>query len=82
MVYAEDGAEEIEEVMVIGTRRRLVRLPTHLRLWTSFLVEFTRNAASDVQELLRTSVPAYNVNAQPISDAATVIAREPTRSFA
>jgi iron complex outermembrane receptor protein len=34
--------------------------------------EFTRNAASDVQELLRTSVPSYNVNAQPISDAATI----------
>ena len=35
--------------------------------------EFVNNASSDVVELLRTVVPSYNVNAQPISDAATII---------
>jgi len=36
-------------------------------------VEFTNQASNDLQDLLRTSVPSYNVNTQPISDAATVI---------
>jgi len=35
--------------------------------------EFVNNASSDVVELLRTVVPSYNVNAQPISDAASII---------
>lgn len=70
---AEDGAEEIEEVMVIGTRRAARSAgdtPAPVDIISG--AEFTRNAAADVQELLRTSVPAYNVNAQPISDAATI----------
>jgi iron complex outermembrane receptor protein len=73
VVYAEDGAEEIEEVMVIGTRRATgsaADTPAPVDIISG--AEFTRNAASDVQELLRTSVPSYNVNAQPISDAATI----------
>ncbi len=36
-------------------------------------VEFTSNAADDVQDLLRTAVPSYNVNTQPISDAASIV---------
>lgn len=35
--------------------------------------EFVNQGANDVSDLLRTSVPSYNVNTQPISDAATVI---------
>ena len=36
-------------------------------------VDFTRNAADDVQDLLRTSVPSFNINTQPISDAASIV---------
>ena len=36
-------------------------------------IELTSNAADDVQDLLRTAVPSYNVNAQPISDAASIV---------
>ena len=64
VVYAEDGAEEIEEVMVIGTRRATgsaADTPAPVDIISG--AEFTRNAASDVQALLRTSVPSYNVNA-------------------
>lgn len=35
--------------------------------------EFRQSASSDVQDLLRTAVPSFNVNSQPISDAATII---------
>jgi iron complex outermembrane receptor protein len=34
--------------------------------------EFTQAASADVQDLLRTAVPSFDVNTQPISDAATV----------
>jgi iron complex outermembrane receptor protein len=73
VIAAEDGANEIEEVMVIGSRRA-ARSSTDTPAPVDVIsgAEFTRNAASDVQELLRTAVPSYNVNAQPISDAATI----------
>ncbi len=71
---AADGAEDtIEEVVVIGTRRA-ARSAADTTAPVDVITgeDFTRNAATDVQDLLRTAVPAYNVNAQPISDAATI----------
>ena len=72
---AADGSEAdtIEEVVVIGTRRAArssADTPAPVDVITG--EDFTRNAATDVQDLLRTAVPSYNVNAQPISDAATI----------
>lgn len=72
---AADGANEntIEEVVVIGTRRAArsaADAPAPVDVITG--EDFTRAAATDVQDLLRTAVPSYNVNAQPISDAATI----------
>ncbi len=77
--YAEDvntneiTEEVIEEVMVIGSRRA-ARSSSDTTAPVDVISgeDFTRNAASDVQDLLRAAVPSYNVNAQPISDAATV----------
>ena len=72
-IAAESSASEIEEVVVIGSRRAgrsSTDTPAPVDIISG--AEFTRNAASDVQDLLRTAVPSYNVNAQPISDAATV----------
>jgi iron complex outermembrane receptor protein len=74
VAFAQDGADTtIEEIMVIGTRRA-ARSATDTPAPVDVIsgAEFTRNAATDVQDLLRTAVPAYNVNAQPISDAATI----------
>ena len=34
--------------------------------------EFRDNASTDVQDMLRTAVPSFDVNTQPISDAATI----------
>ncbi len=71
--FAEEAVTEIEEVMVIGTRRAArsaADTPAPVDVISG--ADFTRNAATDVQDLLRTAVPSYNVNAQPISDAATI----------
>ena len=35
--------------------------------------ELLNQGDNDLQNLLRTSVPSYNVNTQPISDAATIV---------
>ena len=35
--------------------------------------ELVNQGDTDIQNILRTSVPSYNVNTQPISDAATLI---------
>ena len=73
-LLAADGAEDtIEEVVVIGSRRAersAADAPAPVDVITG--EDFTRAAATDVQDLLRTAVPSYNVNAQPISDAATI----------
>ena len=71
---AADGADDvIEEVVVTGTRRA-ARSAADTTAPVDVITgeDFRRNAATDVQDLLRTAVPAYNVNAQPISDAATI----------
>ncbi len=73
--FAADGADEnsIEEVVVIGSRRAersASDSPAPVDVISGD--DFTRAAATDVQDLLRTAVPSYNVNAQPISDAATI----------
>lgn len=74
VALAEDSeATEMEEVMVIGTRRAARSAsdtPAPVDVISGS--DFTRSSATDVQDLLRTAVPAYNVNAQPISDAATI----------
>ena len=69
-----DGVSEYDEVISIGTRRKArsaADTPAPVDVISG--VEFTQNAASDVQDLLRTSLPSYNVNTQPISDAASIV---------
>lgn len=61
-------------VITTGTRRALrsaADTPAPVDVITG--IEFTTNAADDVQDLLRTAVPSYNVNTQPISDAASIV---------
>ena len=72
-VVAEETGADLEEVVVTGSRRP-ARSDTDTPAPVDIITggEFVRNAATDVQDLLRTAVPAYNVNAQPISDAATI----------
>lgn len=71
-VAAQDG--DLEEVIITGTRvadRSAADSPVPVDVISGS--EFRDNASTDIQEMLRTSVPSYDVNAQPISDAATIV---------
>ncbi len=73
--YAQDGGDSYEdEIITVGTRRKArsaADTPAPVDVISN--VEFTKNAATDVQDLLRTAVPSFNVNTQPISDAASIV---------
>ena len=75
--YAQDTLEDTiveDEIVTIGTRRlqrSAADTPAPVDVISG--IEFTRNASDDVQDLLRTSVPSFNVNTQPISDAASIV---------
>ena len=65
---------ELQTVVSIGSR-----VPSRSALDTPAPVdilpgdEFVNQGTNDVSDILRTAVPSYNVNTQPISDAATII---------
>jgi iron complex outermembrane receptor protein len=65
--------EMIEEIVTTGTRRAdrsAADSPVPIDVISG--TEFTQAASADVQDLLRTAVPSFDVNTQPISDAATI----------
>ncbi|GHD33846.1 TonB-dependent receptor plug domain-containing protein [Halioglobus pacificus] len=64
----------LEEVVVTGTRREARSVfDSAAPIDVIGGEEFRNQGASDMTTLLRNSVPSYNVNNQPISDAATVV---------
>jgi len=72
--FAQEGATVSDEIISTGTRRKArsaADTPAPVDVISG--AEFVNNASSDIGDLLRTVVPSYNVNAQPISDAATII---------
>lgn len=63
-----------EEVIVTGTRmvgRSAADSPVPVDVISG--ADFRVNGSTDVQDMLRTQAPSFNVNAQPISDAATIV---------
>ena len=65
--------EMIEEIVTTGTRRAdRSAADSPVPIDVIGAAEFTQASSSDVQDLLRTAVPPYDVNTQPISDAATI----------
>ena len=65
--------EMIEEIVTTGTRRAdRSAADSPVPIDVIGAAEFTQASSSDVQDLLRTAVPSYDVNTQPISDAATI----------
>ena len=74
-VFAADASNEvIEEVITIGTRskaRSAAESPAPVDVFSA--EEFLNQGDTDVNNLLRNSIPSYNVNDQPISDAATLV---------
>jgi iron complex outermembrane recepter protein len=68
------GNETLEELVVTGIRGE-ARSATDSTVPIDVLsaAEFTNQGDTDLSNLLRNVVPSYNVNAQPISDAATIV---------
>jgi len=75
--FAQDNGETAsngDEIISTGTRRKArsaADTPAPVDVISG--AEFTNQASADLGDLLRTVVPSYNVNSQPISDAATII---------
>ncbi|MDX2234070.1 MAG: TonB-dependent receptor [Hyphomonadaceae bacterium] len=75
--FAQAGPEEAENqdtLIVTGTRRgsrSAADTPAPIDVISA--EELLDQADSDILNILRTSVPSFNVNTQPISDAATLI---------
>ena len=64
----------LEEMVVVGTRaapRSVLESAVPIDVLPS--EDFVKQGGADLPDLLRNLVPSYNVNAQPISDAATVV---------
>lgn len=68
------GDETLEELIVTGVRGE-ARSVTDSTVPIDVLgaEEFANQGDTDLNNLLRNVVPSYNVNAQPISDAATIV---------
>lgn len=72
--FAQEDEAVVDEVISTGTRRKArsaADTPAPVDVISG--AEFVNNASSDIGDLLRTVVPSYNVNTQPISDASTII---------
>ncbi len=83
VVYAQDGASTSDVVISVGTRRgarSAANTPAPVDVISS--EELVNQGDTDLVNLLRTSVPSYNANTQPISDAATLIRPATLRGLA
>ena len=68
------GADEVEEVVAVGSRREARSVgdsPAPVDIITGS--DFVNQGAMDLPDMIRTLVPSFNVNTQPISDAATLL---------
>ena len=71
---ADEDVIELEEVVVVGTRaapRSVLDSAVPIDIVSN--EDFQKQGGADLPDLLRTLVPSYNVNTQPISDASTVV---------
>lgn len=76
--FAQDEGEladaSTDVVITVGTRRgERSASDTPAPVDVVDGTELLNQGDNDIQNLLRTSVPSYNVNTQPISDAATIV---------
>ena len=75
-VYAEEESakDDIEKIAIVGSRaapRSVNDSPVPVDIMGG--EELERNGSSDMLDMIAASVPSFNVRAQPISDAATLI---------
>lgn len=83
--WGQEGASEeaVEEVVVTGSRRAArsaADTPAPVDVITG--ETFANQGTGDMSDLLRNLVPSYNVNTQPISDAATLVRPANLRTLA
>lgn len=65
---------EIEGLVIVGTRAKPRSiLESTVPIDVVLSEDFVKQGGTDLPDLLRNLVPSYNVNAQPIADAATVV---------
>ena len=82
-VDAQLGVEFAETVAVVGTRadpRSITASPVPVDVITA--QDFVSQGDIDLTNQLRTVVPSFNVNTQPISDAATIVRPANLRNMA
>jgi iron complex outermembrane receptor protein len=72
--YSQEEAVTLEEIMVTGSRRPAAS-PTDIPSPVDIIDAdaLTRQGATNISELLRTTVPSFNVSEQPISGTATSV---------
>ena len=69
-----DAPVQLESLVVVGTRARPRSvLDSAVPIDIVSSDAFEKQGGADLPDLLRTLVPSYNVNTQPISDASTVV---------
>ncbi len=73
---------QTEELVVVGSRAE-ARSVTESTVPVDVITgeEFARQGVTDVSDLMRTLTPSFNVNTQPISDAATIVRPANLRSL-
>lgn len=65
---------EIEGLVIVGTRAKPRSvLESTVPIDVVLSEDFVKQGGADLPDLLRNVVPSYNVNAQPIADASTVV---------
>lgn len=71
---SDQEAIELEKMVIVGTRAKPRSiLESAVPIDVVLSVDFVKQGGTDLPDLLRNLVPSYNVNAQPIADAATVV---------
>ena len=69
-----DAPVRLESLVVVGSRSRprsILESPVPVDVVSKD--DFARQGGADLTDLLRTLVPSFNINTQPISDASTVV---------
>lgn len=74
---------ELLEITVVGSRREGTNpLESYLPVNVVSEMSLRNQGGSDMLDLLRTSVPSFNVNMQPIADGATIVRPPNIRNLA
>ena len=77
-----EGVVEIEEQVVTGARQPRSVTDSAVPVDVVRGDDFVKQGSTDLPDLLRNIAPSFNVNTQPISDAATVVRPAGLRNLA